>query len=127
LKTYEILDQYMLEICVKYGFCLPRSAVKELISNPGNSASIFVKKIILAEGLGQEGIELHFDSLYSLLLELCPKVGDALIRRHVYGECQIFCVWTCHGASEQSNSYTPFGEPLGHNAVANRSCRMPPD
>ena len=63
----DVLTQYFREICVRYGFCLAPLVKQSLIDKPGASASTFVKKIILAEGVGSEGISEYFDTLYSCL------------------------------------------------------------
>lgn len=75
-KLEHVLSQFLFQACVDFGFCLPPSIQEKLIVEQSTTATQFVKKVMLAEGINPQNEKHHFRTLHDLLLEM---VGSEIL------------------------------------------------
>lgn len=78
-ETRILLREYMIEICVTYGFCLPPQKTDEILSLSILTATDFVRTVMDMEGLQPNEAKSHFGTLHGLLVK---TLGAEEIPRH---------------------------------------------
>lgn len=75
----DILEAFLHEICVEYGFCLPPETKREMVRSPEATATLFVARVFEEEGLRADEFEPHYTNLHNLLVSRLG--GEGIVQR----------------------------------------------
>ena len=70
-----LLLEYLGDVCVGLGYCLPPLIKEDMAKNPGTSPEGFVRRIIQNEGLEPNQFPDHYDEMLKMLRE---RVGQKI-------------------------------------------------